>query len=219
MKDLQKIGAFSAFYLAAAYIMGIVIFLLVLDYPDITDPAQKLDVLVRHEGMTYLTNVLMYIVFGLVLVVLSLSLKSILKEKSPILARIASVIGIVWAGMLIASGMVANAGISMTMAMQAADPAGAVTYWSMIETVSGGLGCVTGEIMGGTMTLLVGLATLCGGAFRKGFGWYSVVAGAIGIISIVPALHDLCGVFGMVQMVWFVWLGIMLLNGRRAPKN
>ncbi len=211
MKNLQKIGAFSAFYLAAAYILGIIIFLLVLDYPSITSPAEKLDVLVRHEGMTYLTNVLMYVVFGLFLIVLSHTFKSILKEASPVLARIASAVGIVWAGMLIASGMVANTGIAPVIALHAADPAGAVMYWSIIETVSGGLGCVTGEIMGGTMTLLVGLAVLCGGTFHKGFGWYSIVVGAIGILSIVPVLHDMSAVFGMAQMVWFVWIGILLL--------
>ena len=212
MKTLQRSGAAAAFYLAAAYILGIVVFLFVLDYPGITDPAQKLDVLIQYKGTTYLTNVLMYIVFGLFLIVLSLSLKSIMKEKSPVAARIASAVGIVWAGMLIASGMVANAGIAPTIAMHETDPAQAVGFWSVIETVSGGLGCMPGEIMGGTMTLVVGLAALCGGTFRKGFGWYGIVTGVVGIISIIPALNDLGAIFGMCQTVWFVWLGVVLLR-------
>jgi hypothetical protein len=36
--------------------------------------------------------------------------------------------------------------------------------------------------------------------------------GAVGIISIVPGLHDLAGLFGMSQIVWFVWLGIVLVG-------
>src|SRR3972149_6198723 len=41
MKTLQKFGGFAALYMAAAYLIGIVLFLVVLDYPSITDPAQK----------------------------------------------------------------------------------------------------------------------------------------------------------------------------------
>ena len=41
MNNLQRIGGLAALYLAAAYLMGIVFFLFVLDYPNIVDPAQK----------------------------------------------------------------------------------------------------------------------------------------------------------------------------------
>ena len=41
MKSLQKFGGIAALYLAAAYLIGMTIFLVVLDYPSITDPAQK----------------------------------------------------------------------------------------------------------------------------------------------------------------------------------
>ena len=41
MNTLQKSGGFAALYLAVAYLVGIVLFLVVLDYPSITDSAQK----------------------------------------------------------------------------------------------------------------------------------------------------------------------------------
>jgi hypothetical protein len=41
MKNLRKMGGVAALYLAAAYLVGIVLFLVVLDYPSITDPAHK----------------------------------------------------------------------------------------------------------------------------------------------------------------------------------
>ena len=47
MKTSQKSGAFAAFYLTAAYLIGIVLFLIVLDYPSITDPTQKVALLVE----------------------------------------------------------------------------------------------------------------------------------------------------------------------------
>jgi hypothetical protein len=39
--------------------------------------------------------------------------------------------------------------------------------------------------------------------------------GSAGILSLAPALRDLTGVFGIRQIVWFIWLGLLLL--RRTP--
>jgi len=34
----------------------------------------------------------------------------------------------------------------------------------------------------------------------------------VGIISLIPALNALAGIFGLGQIIWFVWLGIVLLQ-------
>ncbi|MBE0696428.1 MAG: hypothetical protein IH586_05845, partial [Anaerolineaceae bacterium] len=40
-----------------------------------------------------------------------------------------------------------------------------------------------------------------------------LLVGAAGIISILPGLTEMMtGVFGLSQIVWFVWLGIVLLR-------
>ena len=59
MKALNKFGGFAAFYLAAAYLIGISLFLVVLDYPSITDPAQKVALLVEKQMVIFGTNLLM----------------------------------------------------------------------------------------------------------------------------------------------------------------
>ena len=64
MKALQKWGGFAALYLAVAYLVGIVLFLFVLDYPNIVEPAQKVALLVDKQMVIYLTNLLMYVIFG-----------------------------------------------------------------------------------------------------------------------------------------------------------
>jgi len=38
------------------------------------------------------------------------------------------------------------------------------------------------------------------------------LVGAVGIITILPGLFDLVGVFALSQIIWFVWLGIVLLR-------
>ena len=221
MKTLQKFGGFAALYLAAAYLIGIVIFLAVLDYPSITDPAQKVALLVEKQMVFFSTNLLLYVFFGIFLMVLSLALYDRLKTGAPALMQVATAIGIIWAGSLIASGMVANAGLAAIVPLYAKDPTQAVLTWQAIETMTDGLGNANGEILGGLWTLLVSLAALRAGGLPKGLNILGLLVGAVGIISLIPGLADLSGVFGLSQIVWFVWLGIVLLrnNPGRAAQS
>jgi hypothetical protein len=212
MKSLQKFGGFAALYLAAAYLVGMVIFLAVLDSPSITDPAQRVALLVRIQMVTFSTNLLMYVFFGVFLIVLSLALYDRLKSGAPAIMLVATVIGIIWAGSLIASGMVSNAGIAPVVALYAKDPSQAALTWQGIETVASGLGNGNGEILGGLFTLLVSLAALRAGGLPRGLNFLGLVVGAVGILSILPGLISLAGVFGLSQIIWFVWLGIVLLR-------
>jgi hypothetical protein len=217
MKTLQKFGAFSALYMAAAYLTGMAIFLAVLDYPSITDPAQKVTLLVEKQMVIFSTNLLMYVFFGVVLIVLALALHDRLKHAAPALMQVATAIGLIWAGSLVASGMVSNAGIGPVITLYASDPAQAAITWQGIEAVTGGLGNGNGEILGGLWTLLVSLAALRAGEWNKGLNILGLFAGTVGIFSIIPGLTDLTGAFGLSQMVWFVWLGIVLLRGNPGP--
>jgi len=212
MKTLQKFGGFAALYLAVAYLIGMALFLVVLDTPSITDPAQKVALLVEKQMVIFSTNLLMYVFFGVFLIVLSLALYDRLKSGAPALMQVATAIGIIWAGSLIASGMVANAGIDPVVALYATDPAQAALTWQGIESVANGLGNANGEILGGLWTLLVSLAALRAGGLPKGLNILGLWVGAVGIITILPGLIDLVGVFALSQVIWFVWLGIILLR-------
>ena len=212
MKTLQKYGGFAALYLAAAYLIGMAIFLVVLDYPSITDPAQKVALLVEKQMVIFSTNLLMYVFFGVFLIVLSLALYDRVKSGAPALMQAATAIGIIWAGSLIASGMVSNAGIAPVVALYATDPAQAALSWQGIESVASGLGNGNGEILGGLWALLVSLAALRVGELPKGLNILGLLVGAVGIITILPGLIDLVGVFALSQVIWFVWLGIVLLR-------
>jgi hypothetical protein len=213
MKTLQKFGGFAALYLAVAYLIGMVLFLVVLDYPSMTDPAQKVALLVEKQMVIFSTNLLMYVFFGVFLIVLSLALYDRLKSGAPAIMQVATAIGIIWSGSLIASGMVANVGIDPVVALYAKDPAQAALSWQGIESVASGLGNGNGEILGGLLTLLVSLAALRAGGLPKGLNILGLLVGAVGIISLIPGLTELMvGVFGLSQIIWFVWLGIVLLR-------
>ncbi|HSF79692.1 MAG TPA: DUF4386 family protein [Anaerolineales bacterium] len=212
MKTFQKISGLAAFYLAAAYLVGIVLFLVVLDYPSITDPAQKVALLVEKQMVIFVTNLLMYVFFGVFLVVLSLALYDRLKSGAAALVQVATVIGVIWAGSLVASGMIANAGIAPVVALYAEDPSQAALTWLGIETVANGIGNGNGEILGGLWTILVCWAALRTGGLPKGLNFLGLLVGVVGIISLFPGLTDLTGLFGIGQLIWYVWLGIILLR-------
>ena len=213
MKALQKFGGIAALYMALAHLMGLIIFIVILDYISITDLAQKVAMNVDNQAVVFSTNLLMYVFFGFFLIVFSLALYNRLKAGAPALMQVATAIGIIWAGSLIASGMVANAGLTTVVALNTTDPTQAALTWQGIETVSHGLGFGNGDILGGLLTLLVSLAALRAGGLPKGLNILGLLAGAVGIISIVPGLSEMMGgIFGLISIIWFIWLGIVLLR-------
>jgi hypothetical protein len=216
MKSLQKFGGFAAIYMALAHLMGLVIFIVILDYISITDLAQKVAMNVDNQAVVFSTNLLMYVFFGFFLIVFSLALYDRLKAGAPVLIQVAAVIGVIWAGSLIASGMVANAALTSVVALNVTDPTQAAFTWQGIEPVIEGLGNANGEILGGLMTLLVSVAGLRSGQLPRGLNILGLFVGAMGIITIIPALNALVAVFGLGQIIWFIWMGIVLIRGSKS---
>lgn len=212
MKKLQKFGGLAALYLALAYIVNIVIFLVILDYPSIVDPIQKMELIVNQQMVMFASNMIGYVIFGLFLIVFTLALYERLKSSSPALTKVAAVIGFIWAGSLIASGMVSNSGLAPTVALYATDPALAASNWSVIESVANGLSGVNGEILGGLLTVMVSWIALRAREFPKAVNYLGLLVGLLGVVTSIPGLYNLTGLFGVGQIIWFVWLGILMLR-------
>jgi hypothetical protein len=110
--------------------------------------------------------------------------------------------------------MVANIGMDTVVDLYGTDPSQAVTVWLAIESVADGLGGVGGEILGSTWILLVSLAALRGGELPRALNYFGVAISVAGILSVVPALFGVLGIiFGLGKIVWYIWLGIVMLRG------
>jgi hypothetical protein len=208
----QKLGGLAALYLAAAYLVAMPFFLVFVKYPGVVDPVEKVNLLVGHHGSLTVINLITYVVFGIVLAVLALALNARLKDGAPTLAQTATAVGLIWAVVLVASGMVFNAGMAAVVELHGTDPARAVTAWQAIEPVANGLGGAGGELLGGLWVLLVSVAALRTGRLPRALTWLGVAIGAAGVLSVMPTLSGLAYAFGSLQIVWFVWLGIALLR-------
>jgi hypothetical protein len=210
MKNLQKMGGIAALYAGVAFIVGMLGFLLVVGWPD--DPVQQVAVLVNNQVSLHILYVIVYQVWAVFLVVLTLALYERLKADSPAVMQTATAIGIIWATVVIASGMIFNIGMDNVVDLHGEDPAQATTVWLVIESVSDAIGGGN-EILGGLWVLLISWAALQSRGLPRALNYLGIVIGAAGILSALPGLGDVGLIFGLVQIVWFIWVGIVMLRG------
>jgi hypothetical protein len=162
----------------------------------------------------HITNLIIYVLFGVALVVLSLGLHERLHGESPAVMQVATAFGLIWATVVIASGMVFNVGMERVVDLYATDPGQAATVWQAIHAVFNGIGGGI-EILGGLWTLLISWAAWRTGSLSKALNGLGMVVGLAGIVTIVPAFGEIGGaVFGLSQILWFAWLGIAMLRSQ-----
>jgi len=123
MKNSQKMGGIAALCQAAAYLVTMVFFFLVVDYSSVVDPVQKVALLADNQAILYILHLVAYVILGVFLVVLALALYERLKAGSPAMLKTATAIGLIWAALLIGSGMVTNIGIGTVVDLYGKDPA------------------------------------------------------------------------------------------------
>jgi len=217
MKNLQKMGGFAALYSGIALLVAMVGYILVVGTLDVTDPIQKVAQLVDNQAMLYILNLISYVFWGIIFIVLVLALNERFKADSPAMMQIATTIGLIWACIVIASGQVSNLGMGVVVDLYGIDPAHAATTWVPIESVVNGLSSAGGELLGGIWTLLVSWAALRGRGFSKALNYLGVLVGAVGILSAIPVI-SLMGtvIFGLGKMVWSLWLGIVILRSKTS---
>lgn len=218
MNSLQKIGGIAALFDAMTFVLGFALLFTLLapaGYFDAdADPLQNAAFLADNQAIMYLWHLTIYVVFGVFLVILVLALYDRLKAGSPAMAQTATAFGIIWAGLVIASGMVANIGAGVVVDLYGSNPAQAASTWLALDVVVRGLGGGN-EIVGGLWVLLVSWAALRAGELPKALNYLGVVAGLAGILTAIPALaalEVLGALFGLGLIVWFVWLGIVMLR-------
>ncbi|HEX2980588.1 MAG TPA: DUF4386 family protein [Anaerolineaceae bacterium] len=214
--SLRKVGGIAALYEAAAYIVGMIGFLAVVDVSGVADPVQKVALMADNLVFLYILHLIVYVAWGIFMVVLALALYERLKAGSPAIAQMATIFGIFWGCVIIISGMVHNVGMQRVVDLYGKDPTQAGTVWLTIDSVLGGL-AGSNEAIGGIWIFLLSWAALRTGEFSRVLNYLGVVIGVAGIISIIPALAELfIYIFALGQIVWFIWLGIAMLHSSKS---
>ncbi len=217
MNDSQKMGGVAALIAAATFVVAIGLFLAVLAPDDYgtgdLDPVETVAFLKDNQAIMHIWYLIGYVVFGIAMAVLVLALHERLKRIAPpIVVQTATTFGLIWAGLVLASGMIANTGISEVVDLYGDDPTQAATVWLTLDTVINGIGGGD-EIVGGVWVLLVSWAALRPGGLPRILNYLGLVIGIAGILTVIPGLDDLGGIFGLGLIVWYGWLGSIMLRG------
>ena len=216
-RKLQKIGGIAALVNALAYVAGFVGLLSLLDlyYSGTLPPSGKVTFLLDNVAFFQAWNLVIYIIFGISLVVLVIALNSRLKTDSPVIMQMATAFGLVWAGFVIASGMIANVGLNVVVDLYAIDPAQASLVWVAVSAVQEGIGGGI-ELVGGLWVLLTSCAALRFEGLPRMLNHLGFVIGIAGVLTVIPVFGELGAVFGIGQVIWFLWLGTFLLLAKPA---
>ncbi len=211
MTTLNKSGGISALLMALSYIVGIVIFVTVLNPEDSLNLTQQVEFLIENQSVIYFTMLFIYVIAGFALLVLVQALYEVLKTKHKTLMQTTAVIGFIWSGVVIAAGMIYLVGMDSVIELNDTQSSQAASLWQSVQVISNGLGGGT-EIVGGIWIALISWTALRSNIFPKVLNYLGLIVGLAGIVTIIPTLKDATMVFGLGQILWFIWVGVALLK-------
>jgi hypothetical protein len=210
MDNIQKMGGVAALIMAGTFVVAFTVFLGVLmpaGYFDEgiaagVDSAEKARIIADNQAAATIGYLIPYVVWGIFMVVLSLALYDRLKSRMPAIAQIATAYGLLWAGLVISSGLIAALGIRAVGELYGTDPAQAASVWASAETVASALGGETWEVLGGLWLLLIGWAALQTRALPRALSYLAMALGIAGLVTVVPPLQPAVFLYGVGVIVW-----------------
>ena len=219
MKTLQKSGGIAALIGAATNIFALVFFLTILaptDYGS-DDPGQVVAFLAGNQAFMRVWYVVIYLVFGVSLIFLSLALYERLKADSPARAQAVTTFGLIYAVLVIVIGTLSINNLSTVVKLYGENPAQAATVWLTLDSVATGLGGGGGETMVNALwILLLSCVALQARELPRVLNYLGLVIGVAGILTVLlTSLLLMAVVYGLGLIIWFAWLGIVML--RRSP--
>lgn len=217
MKTLQKVGGLSALICAGTYIlaMGLVATRLTPMLDESLPFDQFIAFYLPNQTLIFIWHFAMYLVNGAFLTLLILALTQRLKTDAPTLARVAACFGLFWTGLVFASGFISLYGWETIGKLSSTDPSQAALLRSVVYTISTGID-TSDRFLGCLWVLLTSWAALRSGQLAKPLNFLGVAIGTAGIVSsVAPAINALGYAFGVGIIVWWIWLGIVLLQSSR----
>lgn len=217
MSGLRAPSGFSAILLGLIYIAAFVYFGALFSYPVSGTPEERMRFLADHQLEVSVVYFSIYVLFGVLLAIVVVGVHESLKKASAPIASLASIFGVVWVGLVIASGMIYNIGLDQSVRLLDESPDTAFSLWRTVSVVANSLGGGN-EIVGGMWVLLVSLVALKAVVFPPMLNYLGCFVGFAGIATIYPA-DLLTEIFGLSQIIWFIWLGVVILRSDRDDNH
>ncbi len=166
--------------------------------------------LAEHQLEVSIVYLSIYVLFGVLLAILVVGVHETLKNASSPMASLASIFGTVWVGLVIASGMIYTVGLDQSVGLLDESPDTAFALWRTVSIIANSLGGGN-EIVGGLWVLLVSLVALKAVLLSRTLNYLGCFVGIVGIATVYPE-EILAEIFGLSQIAWFIWLGVVILR-------
>lgn len=216
MKNKQTRGAIAALICATSFIIGLVVILVIA--PDFNDgPEQRLATFTQYTEWMQLWYFLVYIVFGVSILVLSLALLETEHREHTNLEQITTLASYLWACYILASGSIAILSIEFLFSERFQFSVAVEDMWQDIYRVQMGLGEGV-EWVGAIWVLLINTCLLKKRRFSKPVLWFGYGIGLIGLLTLYQPLQEVGALFGLLQIVWFVLIAWGLYKETRLSQ-
>ncbi|OED44430.1 hypothetical protein AB833_01635 [Chromatiales bacterium (ex Bugula neritina AB1)] len=210
---ISRFSGIASIALALIYLVGFVYFGGFWTYPATGSIDEKISYLNNNQLSYTLVYLTIYVVFGVVLAVLVAGVHDVLDAAKNKVMLVSSMFGVIWVGMVIAAGMIGTMGLDIVLNVALNDPVNAINIWQVVALITQSIGGGN-ELVGGLWVLLLSIAALRNHSFTKPLNYLGCLVGLTGISTVYPA-DVLTMVFGLSQIVWFVWLGVAMFKAIR----
>ncbi len=222
METPQKMGGIAALTGAATNLLGLVVFVALLQPKGIgaddPDPGKIVALLADNEAAMRVWYQIIFLAFGVCVLFLSLALHERLKSGAPAMALAVTIFGLVYSVLVMVIGTLSIEDLNTVVRLHGENPARAETVWVTLTSVEDGLGAGGGEtIVVSLWLLLLSWTALRTGELPRLLNYLGIVIGGAGILSVVLGSLALMSVNGLGLIIWFTWLGIVLLRRRPVP--
>lgn len=208
---IKNIATSISLTLALLYIIGFVcLFTFFSPLADSTIlPQERLDYLLSNKFYLQIWYMVIYVLFGLLLIPLTSIIKNIFNNK---LANATAIFGYIWAAFVLASGFIFIIGIEKISTLNISNDS-LLSVWLPLSILQDAFGGGI-ELIGGVWVLLIGINGFRCKKFNTFFNSLSLILGVVGIITVLPFFFILGGVFGMLQIVWFIALSVIFYSNK-----
>ncbi len=218
MKNLQKMGGIAALIGAATNLFALVMFATLLVPNGFGSEPRDLGKIVAfladNQAFVRVFDIIIYLVFGISLIFLSLALYDQLKAGAPALVQAVTTFGLIYAVLVIVVGALAISSLSTVVKLYGENPAQAATVWLTLDSVETGLGGGGGEtVVSALWILLLSCVALQARELPRVLNYLGLVVGVAGILGVLlTSLNLMAVVYGLGLIIWFAWLGIVMLR-------
>jgi hypothetical protein len=212
--DLQKAGGISALVASATYLFAIALVASVMaPMADATLSFENyINFLTANKALIFIWHFAMYLLNGVCLVILSLALYYRIKAGAPIIMKIATVLGLIWASFVFLSGFLVIYGNEAFISLNDKDPVQAEALKRTIETLTISIDH-SDKFLGCLWVGLVSMAALKTGAFSRILNIFGIIISISGLVgTVIPELIAISYAFGIGAIIWWIFLGVFMLR-------